>query len=84
MAVFTIYHLEKFKDSQFGTDSNIETMARAFDKPEGAKCMFCNPTTPYFVKFGGLRDNDRKYDIANGRFKLGGCVIRSGPIQSFS
>ncbi|KAM6489467.1 hypothetical protein JOM56_015100, partial [Amanita muscaria] len=66
----------KFKDSQYGTNDDVGAMARAFDKPEGVKCKFCNPTTPYFVKFGSLRDNDRKYGITNSKFKVEGCVVR--------
>ncbi|KIL55670.1 hypothetical protein M378DRAFT_63517, partial [Amanita muscaria Koide BX008] len=66
----------KFKDSKYGTDDDVEAMARAFDRPEGAKCMFRNPTTPYFVKFGGLRDADQKYGIEYGKFKVEGCVVR--------
>ncbi|KAM6493703.1 hypothetical protein JOM56_010064 [Amanita muscaria] len=69
------YFKGKFKDSQFGDDYDVEAMASAFDKPEGAKCMFRNPTTPYFVKFGGLRDSDRKYGITNGKFKVEGPQV---------
>ncbi|KAM6502887.1 hypothetical protein JOM56_002864 [Amanita muscaria] len=69
------YFKGKFKDSQFGDDDDVEAMARAFDKPEGAKCMFRNPNTPYFVKFGGLRDSDRKYGITNGKFKVEGAQV---------
>ncbi|KIL55734.1 hypothetical protein M378DRAFT_134141 [Amanita muscaria Koide BX008] len=66
------YFKGKFKDSQFGSDGDIETMARAFDKPEGVKCIFRYPNRPYFVNFGGLRDNDRKYGVSGGKFKVEG------------
>ncbi|KIL64018.1 hypothetical protein M378DRAFT_642370 [Amanita muscaria Koide BX008] len=69
------YFKENFRGSQFGSDVGIEAMARAFDKPGGAKCTFRNPNTPYFVKFGGLRDNDRKYGISSGKFKVEGAQM---------
>ena len=78
------HRLGKFKDSQFGTDDDVEAMARAFDSPAGAKCMFSNPATPYFVKFGGIHDTDRNYGIINGKLKLGGWVVRTGLKQSSS
>ncbi|KIL55673.1 hypothetical protein M378DRAFT_173431 [Amanita muscaria Koide BX008] len=71
-----LYEAEgKFTDSQFGDDDAVEAMVRAFDAPEGAKRMFRNPYTPYFVKFGGLRDSDRKYGITNGKFKVEGQQV---------
>ncbi|KIL53921.1 hypothetical protein M378DRAFT_19391 [Amanita muscaria Koide BX008] len=39
------------------------------------KCTFDDPNIPYFVKFGGLRDNDRKFDIRSGSIKIPGTQI---------
>ncbi|KAM6502896.1 hypothetical protein JOM56_002873 [Amanita muscaria] len=65
------YFNERFKDSQFGV---VEVTARAFDKPEGVKCMFHDPTDrPCFAEFGCLRDNDGKYGISGGKFKVEGA-----------
>ncbi|KIL57175.1 hypothetical protein M378DRAFT_172045, partial [Amanita muscaria Koide BX008] len=69
------YFKGKFKDSQFGDDDDVEAMARAFDQPKGAKCTFRDPDIPYFVKFGGWRDNDQKYGISNGKFKVEGPQV---------
>ncbi|KAM6489451.1 hypothetical protein JOM56_015084 [Amanita muscaria] len=69
------YFQEKFKDSKFGSDDTIETMARSFDKPEGVKCIFRHPNRPYFVNFGGLRDSDPKYGICGGKFKVEGAQM---------
>ncbi|KIL64030.1 hypothetical protein M378DRAFT_163749 [Amanita muscaria Koide BX008] len=69
------YFKGRFKDSKYGTDDIVEAMARAFDKPEGVKCMFRCSDRPYFVKFGGLRDNDQKYGICGGKFKVEGAQL---------
>ncbi|KAM6502899.1 hypothetical protein JOM56_002876 [Amanita muscaria] len=71
------YFKGKFKDSQYGSDGDVETMARAFDKPEGVKCIFRYPNRPYFVNFGGLRENDRKYGVSGGKFKVEGAQMAS-------
>ena len=72
---FTIHPVGRFKDSKFGTDDDVEAMARAFDKPDGVKCMFSNPNIPYYVKFGGLRDTDRDFGIVGGKFRLEGYAF---------
>ncbi|KIL54538.1 hypothetical protein M378DRAFT_92351 [Amanita muscaria Koide BX008] len=69
------YFKRRFKGSNFGSDAGVEAMARAFDKPEGTKCIFDHPNKPYFVKFGGLRDKDSNYDIYGGRFKVEGAKM---------
>ncbi|KIL61939.1 hypothetical protein M378DRAFT_34206, partial [Amanita muscaria Koide BX008] len=63
------------KGSRFGSDVDIDAMARAFDKPEGVKCLFRCSDRPYFVKFGGLRDNDQKYGICGGKFEVEGAQV---------
>ncbi|KIL55234.1 hypothetical protein M378DRAFT_134237 [Amanita muscaria Koide BX008] len=69
------YFKGKFKDSTFGTDDDVEAMARAFDKPDGVKCMFQGPNKPSFVNFGCLRYNDKKYGISGGKFKIEGAQV---------
>ncbi|KIL57963.1 hypothetical protein M378DRAFT_355955 [Amanita muscaria Koide BX008] len=65
----------RFKDSDFGSDDDIETMAKAFDKPGGVKCMFSSPSVPYYVKFGGLRDTDQNFGISGGKFRVEGAQV---------
>ncbi|KAM6492029.1 hypothetical protein JOM56_011753, partial [Amanita muscaria] len=69
------YFKGRFKDSEFGSDDDVEAMAKAFDKPDGVKCMFSNPSIPYYVKFGGLRDTDRTFGILGGKFRLEGAQV---------
>jgi hypothetical protein len=80
---FTSHPVGRFNDSEFGSDDDVETMAKAFDKPDGVKCMFSNPSIPYYVKFGGLRDTDRPFGILGGKFRLEGYAFLPKPIVSF-
>ncbi|KAM6502907.1 hypothetical protein JOM56_002884 [Amanita muscaria] len=69
------YFKGKLQDSKFGTDDDVEAMARAFDKPEGVKGIFNDPKKPSFVNFGCLRQNDREYGISGGKFKVEGAQV---------
>lgn len=64
---------EKLTNSRYGSNDEVEAMASAFDKV--TKCTFNGPEAPYYVKFGGFRDSDARYDIRSGSIKIPGYVV---------
>ncbi|KAM6493769.1 hypothetical protein JOM56_010130 [Amanita muscaria] len=69
------YFKRRFKNSKFGSDDDIEAMARAFDKADGVKCMFNDPEIPYYIKFGSMSDMDKEFGISGGSFSVEGPQV---------
>lgn len=46
-------------------------MIEVFEKV--VKPKFKDADEKFFLKFGGVRDTDPKYNITNGKMKLEGC-----------
>ncbi|KIL60592.1 hypothetical protein M378DRAFT_83572 [Amanita muscaria Koide BX008] len=69
------YLRQRLRNSKYGSDDEIEAIATAFDKIN--KCTFNSPNTPCYVKFGGLKYNDPKFDIRSGSIKIAGTQIAS-------
>jgi hypothetical protein len=67
------YFRKTLTKSRFGSEDEVKAMASTFDKV--TKCTFNDPVAPYYVKFGGFRDNDARYDIRSGSIKIPGAQI---------
>ncbi|KIL58029.1 hypothetical protein M378DRAFT_171084, partial [Amanita muscaria Koide BX008] len=65
----------RFKNSKFGSDDDIEAMARAFDKADGVKCIFSDPEIPYYIQFGSMSDMDKEFGISGGSFAVEGPQV---------
>jgi hypothetical protein len=50
--------------------ADINHIIKLFDKV--TKLVFRNPDDPYFIQFGGMRDNDVKLGIRGGKLRLSG------------
>lgn len=72
--LMTIPSPDKLRLSRFATDDDFDAMMSAFDGM--TKPTFKDPTTTSYIKFGGPRDSDERYNIRRGVLSLSGYVPR--------
>ncbi|KAI0725427.1 hypothetical protein C8Q72DRAFT_852742 [Fomitopsis betulina] len=65
----------KLRSSRFATNDDFEAMISTFDSM--TKPTFRDTSTTSYIKFGGPRDTDERYDIRRGVLSLSGSEMAS-------